>query len=198
MRLTNRFHIITQIARKSRGNQKKILFFAEGRKSRLKSSAETAPGSCFLDELFFASGAGDGDFALTSGDANQLLAFGAFVVPVFSVFDAVQELQKAAVFLIAPVRVFGQHPVKHQDHGNVGQEIKPPIPGEHPNQTQDQIQNQNGQTQLVHTVAACKCPLKPVAEFLFHSLITLVRNLYGHYMANPAKFNGWAAMFTNC
>lgn len=146
MRLTNRFHIITQIARKSRENQKKFLFFAEGRRSRLKSSVETALGSCFLDELFFASGAGDGDFSLAPGDANQLLAFGAFVVPVFPVFDAVQELQKAAVFLVAPVCVFRQHPVKHQEHGNIGQEIEPPVPGEHPHQTQNQIQNQNGQT----------------------------------------------------
>lgn len=111
------------------------MFFIGGGKRCLKISFETPLGSCFLDELFFASGAGNGDFSFASGDADQLLAFGALVVPVFPVLDAVYELQKAAVFLVAPVGVFGQHPVKHQNHRNIGQEIEPPIPGEHPNQT---------------------------------------------------------------
>ena len=67
-----------------RESEKILIFLPEG-----KTAGRACGGLCFLDEFLFASGAGDGDFSLASGDAHQLLAFGAFKIPVFPVFDAV-------------------------------------------------------------------------------------------------------------
>ena len=41
--------------------------------------------SGFLDELFLAPGAGDGDFAFAPGDTDHLAAFGAVEVAVLPV-----------------------------------------------------------------------------------------------------------------
>ena len=56
-----------------RESEKILIFLPEG-----KTAGRACGGLCFLDEFLFASGAGDGDFSLASGDAHQLLAFGAF------------------------------------------------------------------------------------------------------------------------
>ena len=180
---------------KSQEAIRKNLIFSAPEK---EPQAEACGALGFPDEFFFAPGAGDGDFSLSLGDAHHLLTFGTVKVPVFPVLDPVQELQKAAVFLIAPVCVFGQHPVQHQDHGNVGQEIEPTVSGEYAHQAQNQIQTQNRQIQLIHTVTAPEHPLEPIAKFLPHSQITLGVIDMLNYMANSAKFNGQRRMFTNC
>ena len=63
----------------------------------------------FLDEFFSAFGAGDGNFALTPGNANLLTAAGAVVIPMLTVLYAFYKLQILSIFLIPLIGVAGKH-----------------------------------------------------------------------------------------
>ena len=62
----------------------------------------------FLDKLFSAPGAGDGDFSLASGDPDHLVALGAVKIPVLPVPDPFKEMQEFPVFLVAFIGIAGQ------------------------------------------------------------------------------------------
>ena len=57
----------------------------------LRGFAMTAVNLSFLNELFFAAGAGDGDLALTPGNADLLSAAGAIVIAVLPVLNTLQQ-----------------------------------------------------------------------------------------------------------
>ena len=91
--------------------------------SSFTGSVQTAPGDyflCFPNELFPALGAGNGDLALSPGDTDPLAAVGAIVIAVLPIPDAVQDLQKPAILLIAAVGVPGEHAENGPEHQHIG------------------------------------------------------------------------------
>ena len=83
----------------------------------------------FLDKLFSALGAGDGDFAFSFGDPDRLAAAGAVEITVLPVLDSVQQHQKFPVFLVALIGIPGEAPEYGPEHEHIG------------NQGQHQIHN---------------------------------------------------------
>ena len=70
----------------------------------------------FSNEFLMASGAGDGDFPLSSGDPHHLPAFGAVKIAVVPVLSPANQLQKLPVFLIPLIGVPGQGAPNCPDH----------------------------------------------------------------------------------
>ena len=63
--------------------------------------------SGFLNELFLALRTGDGDFALTLGDTDTLMATGAFIIAVLLILHTIPKPQPGPVFPVALVGVPG-------------------------------------------------------------------------------------------
>ena len=70
-------------------------------------------------EALLALGAGNGDFALVTGDADSLAAPGADEIAVLPVLDPIQHQQEPAVFLIALVDIPGQAAEDGPDHQHI-------------------------------------------------------------------------------
>ena len=82
--------------------------------------------SGLLDELLPALGAGDGDLALTPGDADGLAALGAGEIAVVPVLDLVKEPQELPILLVPGIGIPGEHPEQGPEHQAVisqGQQI---------------------------------------------------------------------------
>ena len=111
-----------------------------------------------LYELFPAFGAGDGNLALASGNANGLVALGALEVAVLPVLEPVHHLAILPVFLVALVGVLGEAPENHQTQetvGNQGQDhIETGDPDEHGQQTAHHAHTQQGHIQMVVAITA--------------------------------------------
>lgn len=69
----------------------------------------------FLYEFFSAFGAGDGDFAFSTGDTDLLAATGTIVVTVIPVLQPLEEHEKFFVFLVPLIGISGK---TAEDHPN--------------------------------------------------------------------------------
>ena len=76
--------------------------------------------SGFLNELFPAFGADNGDLALAPGDTDGLLALRAGEVAMLPVLDPLQEHQKFPVFLVTLIGVAGEGTEDGPEHQAVG------------------------------------------------------------------------------
>ena len=76
--------------------------------------------SGFLNELFSALGAGDGDLTLAAGDTHHLTALGAVVIAMIPILQAIEKLQEFAVFLITLVGIAGETPIQRHNQENIG------------------------------------------------------------------------------
>ena len=63
--------------------------------------------SCFLDKLFLALGAGNGDLTLSPGDPNLLAAAGTVKIPMLPILQLFKNHQKFSVFLIPLIGIAG-------------------------------------------------------------------------------------------
>lgn len=124
---------------------------------------------CFTDELFFAPGAGDGDFPLAPGDPNHLAAFGAVKVAVLPVFQPVPELHELSVLLVALIGVARQGAPDGQDHQAVAEQEEHHVqhhrPGPHGQQAHKQSCTQNHHIQPIRTVAPRHKPVQARGQF---------------------------------
>ena len=169
--------------------------------------------SGFLDELFLAPGAGNGDFALATGDAHHLAALGAVEIAVFPVLQAVEKLQEFPVFLIALVGVPGHGAPNRPDHQAVAQGPEDQVEGRgrnpHRQQTCHQSCAQDHHIQPVRAVPACheitqscghfcgKLP-KPTAKSIHRKITFAKRNAFLYYIAKNAECNRLGAKLTDC
>ena len=143
----------------------------EGKKTAV--SIDTAVFLGFADELLPALGAGDGDLALASGDADHLTALGAVIVAVLAILQPVEELEELPVLLIAGVGVLGQGAADRPDHQAVGhggqQQIDGCVVEERGNQAGCQAGAQDGHIQPVCAVTTYHKPAEPGSQ-LCHKL----------------------------
>ena len=111
-----------------------------------------------LDELFSALGAGDGDLALATGDADGQAALGAGEIAVVPVFQLVEEPQEFSVLLIPGIGIPGEHPGQGPDHQTVVGKGQHQLHRCHGDEGAKQAHGkggaEDGQTQLVGAVAA--------------------------------------------
>ena len=75
----------------------------------------------FLDKLFPALWAGDGDLAFSSGNPHHLAAPGTIIIAVLPILDPVHQLQIFPVFLIALVGIPGEAAENGQKHKTISQ-----------------------------------------------------------------------------
>ena len=101
--------------------------------------------SGLADELLPASGAGDGDFPLPTGDTDGLAALGAIEIAVVAVLQAVENQQKLPVFLVALVGIPGKRPEDGPNHQRIAQDQE-----EHPH---TQVPEQRGENAGYQTCA---------------------------------------------
>ena len=119
--------------------------------------------SGLLNKLFPAFGADDGDLAFALGHPHLLPAFGAGIIAVVPVLDPLQNIQKAAVFLVTLVGLPGKCPVQRPAHANIGQQPQnkiAPALQKHGDQHQHHAGPQNHRVQLIRAVAACHKAIK--------------------------------------
>ena len=74
----------------------------------------------FLYKALLALGAGNGNLALSPGNAYHLTALGAVVIPVLPILYPINQLQEFAVFLKALVGITGEAAIQCPDHQSVG------------------------------------------------------------------------------
>ena len=74
----------------------------------------------FLNKLFFALGAGDGDFALTPGHSHRLAAAGAVKISVFLILPPLDQPQVLPVLLVPLIGIPGKTPKNRPKHQSVG------------------------------------------------------------------------------
>ena len=134
------------------------------------------------DKLFFALGAGDGDFALASGNADSLATAGAAEILVLPILQPFHETQIAAVLLVALVGVAAEAAEK----GIAGQAVRAKrenqaqhrAPQEYGHHAQHQRGHQKGDIQLVGAVAAGHKPAKPLTDLVHENPHSLVCTIY--------------------
>ena len=141
----------------------------------------------FLDKLFLALRAGNGDLAFASGNPYHLTASGAIEIAVLPILDPVHQLQIFPVFLIALVGVPGEAAKNGPEHQAVGQQsqqhVQKSVFSEECNKTHHYAGEQNSGIEFVRAVAAHHKPaeanfqfftqlVKPAAESI-HLTITL-------------------------
>ena len=126
--------------------------------------------SGFLDELFPALGAGNGDFAFPPGHAHRLAAAGTVEVTVIPILDLIQHHQEFPVFLITQIGLSGKRTENGPEHTAVGQEGKAQIHqrrlDKHGHQADHNTGAQNRHIQLVRAVAAHHEAAHAVADLL--------------------------------
>lgn len=115
--------------------------------------------SGFADELFPASGAGNGNFAFASGDPDHLAALGTVEIAVVPILNAAHKLQEFPILLVALVGIPGQKPEDGPEHEPVAQEKENQVQQdavlhEHGNEAGSQAHAQNHHVQLVVSIAA--------------------------------------------
>ena len=112
----------------------------------------------FLDELFFALGAGDGDLTLALGHTYRLAAAGTIKIPVLPVLDSLQEGQILPIFLVTLVGVPGEAAEDGPEHQAIGNrrqnQIDRPHGDKHRDQADHQACTQDGGIELVRAVTA--------------------------------------------
>ena len=107
----------------------------------------------FLDKLFLALGAGNGDLSLALGDTHCLVTPGTLEISVVPILYPVQKPQIFPVLLIPLVGIAGQSPEDRPEHkavGHQGQKQLCPGPGqEHLQNTRAQTHHQNRGVKLI-------------------------------------------------
>ena len=166
-------------------------------------------GSGLLDEFFPALGAGDGNLALASGDADGLLTLGAGKVAVVPILDAVNQQEKLAVLIVAFVGAAGEAAHQRHDQKHIAEQIQDHIHQrilhEDAQNTQNHAQDQNRHIQTVMTVAArhktldSVCDVRtgltqPAAKIVHWD--HLFKRVYAYYMARRSKCNRFHGKFT--
>ena len=112
----------------------------------------------FLDKPLLALGAGNGDFALAAGNADDLSALGAVKVPMLPILQTVKKLEEFAVLLIALVGIAGEAAIQRPDHQSVGNAGQQQIQLDRIHKRTDKACHktggQNGHIQFIGSVAA--------------------------------------------
>ena len=126
--------------------------------------------SGFLDKFLSAFGAGDGNFAFTTGDTHGLAALGAVEVAVLTIFDPINQGQEFAVFLVAFIGLSGeaaeqgpnkQGVIDQGEHGADGL-----IGDEEADEHHNNAGPQDHHVQLIRTVATGHKIKKPLLDLL--------------------------------
>ena len=89
------------------------------RESDAMTKKKELPGQFLLgllNKLFFALGAGDGNFAFSLGYPHLLTAAGAIIIPVVLILQLLEEQQELPVFIIALINIPGQCAADCQNH----------------------------------------------------------------------------------
>ena len=124
----------------------------------------------FLDKLFSAFGAGDGDLALSAVDTHRLTALGASEITMLPILDPVDEGQEFAVFLVALIGLSGeaaeqcpnkQGVIDQGEHGADGL-----IGDEEADEHHDNTGPQDHHIQLIRTVTAGHKTIEPLLDLL--------------------------------
>jgi hypothetical protein len=131
---------------------------ANGKAYKKEKRRRKPPLLSFLDKLFLALGAGNGDLAFASGNTHYLMAPGAIVIAVLPVFDPIQQLQIFPVFLVALVGIPGEAAENGPEQQAVGQQaqqhIQKIIFGKKSDEAQCHTGQQNGGIEFVRAIAA--------------------------------------------
>ena len=131
----------------------------------------TAAFSGFLDEALPALRAGNGNFPLPLGDADQLPALRAVIIPMVPVLQPVKELQELPVFLVALIGIPGQAAEQHPSHGNIGQQRQHRDSEDRADQTQRHPEDQDDRVELICAAVPSRHELpKPQPQLLKHSI----------------------------
>ena len=111
--------------------------------------------SALADKLFPAAGTGNGNLALTPGNADGLLALGTVEIPVIPVPDPIHALEEFPVLLITLVGVAGQRTENGPEHQGIGDAMEDQV-GQGAADKQSQNDHHQGGTQnrTVQFVAA--------------------------------------------
>ena len=160
----------------------------------------------FLHEALFALGAGNGDPALSPGNPDNLTAFGAIVIAVIPVLQAVKKLEEFPVFLITLVGIAGEAAVQRPEHQSVGNRGQQQIHLYRVCKCTDKANHKacrkDRHIQFIGAVTAnheiTKSKRKPLEELSNHKDITLQLVFFLHYIAIWQNFNNYPAMFTDC
>ena len=112
----------------------------------------------FLNELFFALGAGDSDLALTLGYTHRLAALGTIEIAMFPVFQPFHKAKILPIFLVALVGVPGEAAEDGPEHQTIGHrrqnQIDRPHGDKHREQADHQACAQDSGIELVRAVTA--------------------------------------------
>lgn len=122
----------------------------------------------FFDEAFAAFWTGDRDLSFTTGDAHNLLTLRAFIIPVIAILDSVNHLEIFPILQVALISVFRKHAEKREEPKRPYENADDAAAQEKIYKAKGDIGIENGEVQLVDSVASLKNLIQPGLDFLHH------------------------------